>query len=232
MFTAEFEALSLLAATGAIRVPKPIVAGDDFLVLEAFRSGGRKADWLELIGRQLAQLHQGTRRGNYGFMHDNYLGTTPQPNAWMDNWLSFWSERRLEWQLSLFARRTNADDPLLRLGKQLLARLDKWLGPIREPAVLLHGDLWCGNAAADESGDPIIYDPASYYGHHEAEIGMMRLFGGFGPRCESAYAEIWPLEPGADERITLYRLYHELNHLNLFGRGYYAGCLATIRQLL
>jgi len=53
----------------------------------------------------------------------------------------------------------------------------------------------------------------------------MRLFGGFGQRCEAAYAEVWPLEEGSKQRIRLYRLYHELNHLNLFGQSYYQTCL-------
>ena len=232
MFAAEFKSLLLLAAAGSIRVPQPVAWGEGFIVLEAFREGGRKAGWPESIGRQLALLHRHTRREKFGFEQDNYLGTTPQPNKWTDDWLSFWREHRLGWQLNLFAGKTGADDPLLVLGGRLLARLDEYLGGVNEPAVLLHGDLWSGNAAADENGDPIIFDPASYYGHREAEIGMMRLFGGFGPRCEGAYGEVWPLAAGAEERITLYRLYHELNHLNLFGRSYYQGCISTMKQLL
>ena len=113
-----------------------------------------------------------------------------------------------------------------------MVKLDDYLGDIYEAAVLLHGDLWSGNAAADERGEPIIYDPASYYGHHEVEIGMMRMFGGFGPVCEAAYEEIWPFEDGAEKRFALYRLYHELNHLNLFGHGYYESCLSTMKSLL
>ena len=232
MFTAEFQGLSLLAAPGAIRVPHAVVCAEDFIVMEAFTTAARGPDWQELMGQRLALLHHATRRESFGFGGDNYLGTTVQPNAWMDRWVDFWRERRLGWQLQLFSHSTNADDKLLALGEQLLARLDDLLGDVDEPAVLLHGDLWSGNAAADEKGEPIIFDPACYYGQREAEIGMMRLFGGFGPRCEAAYDEVWPLLPGADRRITLYRLYHELNHLNLFGAGYYNTCIATMRQLL
>ena len=232
MFPAEYNALSLLAANGAIRVPAPVAVAEDFIVLEAFTAGQRKPDWAERIGRQLATLHLSTRQSRYGFECDNYLGTTVQPNRWTTDWLSFWRDRRLGWQLRLYADKSKPDDQLLRLGEQLLAGLDRILGGVDEPAVLLHGDLWSGNAAADELGEPIIYDPASYFGQREAEIGMMRLFGGFGPRCEAAYAELWPLPPGSEERIALYRLYHELNHLNLFGDSYYQSCLATIKSLL
>ena len=36
---------------------------------------------------------------------------------------------------------------------------------------LLHGDLWSGNVGTVD-GEPCIFDPACYYGHHEAEFGM------------------------------------------------------------
>jgi fructosamine-3-kinase len=232
MFATEYQGLSLLAAPGVIHVPRALACDEDFIVMEAFTASAPAPDWQELMGRRLALLHQATRREAFGFDADNFLGATPQPNAWRDRWLDFWREQRLGWQLQLFSRNTGADDGLLVLGDRLLARLDELLGDVDEPAVLLHGDLWSGNAAADEQGEPIIYDPACYYGQREAEIGMMRLFGGFGPRCEAAYGEVWPLLPGADRRITLYRLYHELNHLNLFGRGYYNTCIATMNQLL
>jgi len=232
MFAAEYRGLLLLDEHGVIRIPRPLAYAEDFIVMEAFTASAPGPNWQEHMGRQLALLHRATRRESFGFDADNYLGTTPQPNSWMDRWIDFWRERRLGWQLQLFARKTNPEDGLLTMGTRLLARLDLLLGEVDEPAVLLHGDLWSGNAAADEQGEPIIYDPACYYGQREAEIGMMRLFGGFGPRCEAAYAEVWPLLPGADRRITLYRLYHELNHLNLFGGGYYNSCIATMQQLL
>lgn len=232
MFALEFEALKLLSSPNVIRIPRAITYGDDFIVMEAFSDAGRQSNWPELMGRQLAQLHQATLNDRYGFERDNYIGTTRQINTWSDNWLVFWREYRLGAQLSLFSSRTNENDRLLKLGSRLMEKLDDLLGGVDEPAVLLHGDLWSGNAAADEKGEPIIYDPASYYGHREAEIGMMRMFGGFGPRCEAAYEEVWPLVAGAEQRITLYRLYHELNHLNLFGSGYYESCISTMKSLL
>lgn len=231
-FEAEFVALSLLGEPGVIRVPRPVAFEEEFIVIEAFREGSPAGDWQERMGRQLAELHLATQSDRFGFERDNYLGTTQQPNDWSEDWTTFWREQRLGWQLDLFARKTASDDTLLALGDRLLAKLDDYLGGVAERAVLLHGDLWSGNAAADESGAPIIFDPASYFGHREAELGMMRLFGGFGSRCEAAYDEVWPLPEGADDRITLYRLYHELNHLNLFGRSYYHACVSTLKSLV
>ena len=232
LFATEFLALQKLSAPAVINVPTPLVYADDFIVMEAFIAGAPAPDWHEQMGRQLASLHQMTRQEKSGFEQQNYLGTTIQPNEWCSSWLDFFREQRLGWQLALFAKKTGADDELLLLGDRLMQSLEDIIGTLDEPAVLLHGDLWSGNAAADEKGAPIIFDPASYYGHREMELGMMRLFGGFGPRCEAAYNEVWPLEPDADRRIALYRLYHELNHLNLFGAGYYSTCLSTVRGLL
>ena len=232
IFETEFEALKLLAEPNVIHVPKPVVYDEDFIVMETFQQGTPAKDWQEQMGRSLAELHLANKNDQFGFKRDNYLGITLQKNNWRDSWLEFWREQRLGWQLDLYSAKTNGNDPLLVAGEQLMDKLDVLLGDINEPAVLLHGDLWSGNAAANEKGEPVIFDPASYYGHREAEIGMMRLFGGFGPRCEAAYAEVWPLQEGSEQRITLYRLYHELNHLNLFGSGYYQSCLSTIRSLL
>ncbi|MEX2354242.1 MAG: fructosamine kinase family protein [Gammaproteobacteria bacterium] len=232
MFEAEFKCLGLLAQTRTIIVPAPVTCSSNFIVLEVFQEADRQHDWYEKIGRQLAQLHLSTQGNRFGFEMDNYLGLSRQPNSWTDDWLSFWRDQRLGWQLELYARKSEAGDRLLELGDRLIVRLQDLIGDIKEPSVLLHGDLWSGNSSANPAGEPVIYDPASYYGHREAEFGMMRMFGGYGPRCEAAYNEIWPFEDGADDRITLYRLYHELNHLNLFGKSYYQRCLDTMESLL
>jgi protein-ribulosamine 3-kinase len=232
LFETEYDALLLLSDADVIHVPKPVVCDDDFIVMETFTEGAPASDWQEQMGRGLAELHKNTKTDRFGFAKDNYLGLSKQVNNWKDDWLSFWREQRLGLQLKRLAMITDQDDPLLVKGKKLMSRLELLLADIEEPAVLLHGDLWSGNAAANEQGQPVIFDPASYYGHREAEIGMMRMFGGFDARCEAAYAEVWPLQDGSEQRIRLYRLYHELNHLILFGYNYYRSCLATIDSLI
>lgn len=232
LFETEYLALEKLAMPGVIQVPQPIACDRDFIVMQTFEQGRPAADWQQQMGQRLARLHDATRQQQFGFDRLNYLGSTPQPNDWSDDWVGFYREQRLGWQLRLFADKTESQDPLLKAGERLMEKLDDIIGAVDEPAVLLHGDLWSGNAAADQHGAPVIFDPASYYGQREAELGMMRMFGGFDRYCEAAYAEVWPLQPEAERRIALYRLYHEINHLNLFGSSYYSSCLSTINELL
>jgi fructosamine-3-kinase len=78
----------------------------------------------------------------------------------------------------------------------------------------------------------VIFDPATYYGHREADLAMTELFGGFGADFYAAYREAWPLDPSYPVRRELYNLYHILNHLNLFGAGYLGQAQTMIERLL
>ena len=117
-------------------------------------------------------------------------------------------------------------------GARLLECIEDFFADHQPVPSLLHGDLWGGNAAADEHGAPVIFDPAVYYGDREADLAMTRLFGGFSASFYSAYEAAWPLSDGARKRVTLYNLYHILNHLNLFGSGYQPQAESMIAQLL
>jgi len=121
---------------------------------------------------------------------------------------------------------------LIDQGERLLASLDQLLQGHHPVASLLHGDLWAGNMAYTPAGQPVIFDPASYYGDREADIAMTELFGGFEPAFYSAYRSQLPLDDGYPLRRELYNLYHILNHLNLFGSGYLARSEHVIDGLL
>ena len=97
---------------------------------------------------------------------------------------------------------------------------------------MLHGDLWGGNIGYDDGGNPVIFDPAVYYGDREADLAMTELFGEFGRAFYDAYNDAWPLDRGYAVRKTLYNLYHILNHLNLFGGGYAGQAQGMIDRLL
>ncbi|HUW49602.1 MAG TPA: fructosamine kinase family protein [Sulfuricella sp.] len=235
MFEAEAEGLREISATRTIRVPAPICTGialdSAFLVLEFLdlqhtREKGRE----ELLGRQLADMHRVTG-ARYGWHRDNTIGSTLQSNAPTDNWLEFWRDRRLGPQLALAASNGH-NGTLLRQAEHLMVRLDGFFtGYIPQPS-LLHGDLWSGNRACSHRGEPVIFDPAVYYGDRETDLAMTELFGGFSTAFYAAYREVLPVDPGYRVRKTLYNLYHVLNHLNLFGGGYSGQAERMIEKLL
>jgi fructosamine-3-kinase len=232
MFDAEVDALRALAATHSVRVPQPIVsgivAGQAFLVLEhlELRGGGDAA----LLGEQLAQLHR-MPHPRFGWAHDNWIGSTPQRNAWQHDWIAFWREQRLGFQLELAAQ-NGYSGALLRDGETLLARFDALFDGYTPVPSLLHGDLWGGNHGYLVDATPVVFDPALYVGDRECDLAMSELFGGFAPDFYAAYRASWPLHAGYAVRKTLYNLYHILNHANLFGGGYAAQAARMIAQLL
>lgn len=234
MFDAEAEGLHELARTELIRVPEPICWGTQsdsaYLVLEYLDLGRGRDTSFQDLGRRLAQLHR-VQGSHYGWHRHNTIGSTPQINTRTENWLEFWQQHRLGYQLSLAARKGHRGK-LQRQGDRLLAELPQWLRGYQPVPSLLHGDLWGGNFAVDAQGTPVIFDPAVYYGDREADLAMTELFGGFSSGFYQAYAAHWPLDSGYEVRKVLYNLYHVLNHLNLFGGGYLGQAERMIEVLL
>jgi fructosamine-3-kinase len=231
MFEAEAEGLEALRAAAAIRVPAPVcsgVAGEhSFLAMEYVELVGRVD--AAAAGHRLAALHRQTA-DLFGWHRDNTIGSTPQPNAQSADWVGFWRDHRLGYQLDLAARNGHGRS-LSRAGERLMMHLDAVIG--HGPAAsLLHGDLWGGNIGATRDGQPVIFDPAVYFGDRETDLAMTELFGGFAPDFYAAYHEAWPLPPDYATRKTLYNLYHVLNHLNLFGGGYLDQAQRMIDRLL
>ena len=182
------------------------------------------------LGRRLARLHRVTG-SRFGWDRDNTIGATPQVNTPGSDWIAFWREHRLGFQLGLAARNGHGGR-LQQRGGQLMEKLPEFFRDCTPAPSLLHGDLWGGNAGFDASGDPVIYDPAVYYGDRETDIAMTELFGGFSADFYSGYNAEFPLDAGYAHRKDLYNLYHVLNHLNLFGGGYGAQAERMIDRLL
>lgn len=232
MFTAERAGLEALRAAGAIRVPEVFLTGSvgehACIVMEYIELSGQAEP--ECLARDLAALHANTHQ-RFGFALNNTIGSTPQINSPADDWVEFWQRHRLGYQLELAARQ-GFDHALLDAGEQLNDALASFFSDYRPRPSLLHGDLWSGNHAADSAGNPVLYDPACYYGDHEADLAMMELFGHPGERFFAAYREHFPIDPGYARRRDLYNLYHVLNHANLFGGGYATQARRMIDALL
>jgi protein-ribulosamine 3-kinase len=234
MFEAEVAGLDEIAATNTVRVPLPICADSDeeqaWLVLEhlPLSSGGPRA--MAVLGERLAAMHR-IAHERFGWKRDNTIGSTPQVNARLSDWGDFWMQHRLGYQFDLAARIGHRGE-LQRKGALLLERVPRLFTGHRPSASLLHGDLWGGNAAQTTGDEPVIFDPAVYYGDREVDLAMTMLFGGFPSEFYFAYESAWPLDPGHRERRDLYNLYHVLNHLNLFGGGYLHQAQRIIDKLL
>jgi fructosamine-3-kinase len=234
MFEAEADGLEGLAAARALRVPVPVCTGVEgnqaYLVMEYIETGGGNGGAAEDLGQQLARMHQHSSE-RFGWHRDNTIGSTPQPNTPGNDWVEFWREHRLGYQLGL-AEQRGGPAKLLRKGEQLMQLVPNLFTDYQPRPSLLHGDLWSGNYAVTREGDPIIFDPAVYFGDREADLAMTELFGGFSRRFYQAYDETWPLDKGYPVRKTFYNLYHILNHFNMFGGGYGGQAERMTEQLL
>lgn len=223
MFAKEVHGLQLLQSAGSgLQIPKSVLEGHTadkigFLVLEFIREGSAHDDSAREFGHKLARLHS-VRNSRFGLNEDNYIGRLPQSNTPHHEWVDFFIAERMEPQLSMAINTGKLESSAKRSFKNMYKKLPE-IFPKEEPS-LLHGDLWGGNYFYDESGQPVIYDPAVYYGHREIELAFTYLFGGFSPDFYSAYSVSLPLESGFQERKNIYNLYPLLVHTNLFGGSY------------
>ncbi len=233
MFEAEAEGLDELRSASAIRVPDVIdvgiIDGHSYISLEKLTLSRPTVETERVLGQQLAKLHRHTQK-QFGWHRDNTIGLTPQCNDQSADWIVFFREHRLQFQLDL-ATANGFGGELLELGEQLCEQLGKLFDDYDPAASLLHGDLW-GSNWGNVDGEPVVFDPAVYYGDRESDIAMTRLFGGFGQTFYEAYDSSWPMQQGHETRLMLYQLYHVLNHLNLFGRGYLQQALTLTKALL
>jgi len=231
MFEAEARGLQILDAAGSLRVPGVIESGYyqsfSYLILEYLASGTRKKSYWRELGQGLASLHRNTDH-SFGLDHDNYIGSLPQSNRRKKSWSEFFIQERLEAQLQRAMDSGMAGQEDSHNFQRLFNKLDS-LFPV-EPPSLLHGDLWGGNHMAGPHGEPVIIDPAVYYGHREMDLAMSRLFGGFQEEFYLSYNDHYPLVPGWKERTDICNLYPLLVHANLFGQGYMGSVRSIVRR--
>lgn len=235
-FRAESEGLAAIKSTKTVRAPEVISIGtntnESFLLLEYIESGLPGKGASEELGTALAKMHMAdtstfVKNGLYGFIADNYIGAGEQINTPKMTWIEFFIECRLRPQ---FRRAKHYFDKEERKDIEVfISRLDGYLAEPKYPS-LIHGDLWAGNYMIDKDGHPWLIDPAAYVGHHEADLAMTELFGGFDRYFYDAYKSTAGIDADYKDRKDLYNLYHLLNHLNLFGGGYLHSVKSIIRS--
>jgi fructosamine-3-kinase len=237
-YQAEAAGIECLRDAGALRVPHVyavgVADGLAVLALEWFDFSPLVADRPEVqarLGAGLAMQHR-VLSPKFGWVRPNVIGASPQPNDEDNDWVRFLQRRRLGHQLDLAAGK-GLNPRIVERGRLLVERCGAFFSSYRPVPSLLHGDLWGGNwSAIGATGEPVLFDPAVYFGDREADIAMTKLFGGFGPAFYTAYQAEWPLDQAAGTRRTLYNLYHMLNHYTLFGGSYARQANLMIEKLL
>lgn len=209
----ELQGLQLLKAH-AVKVPRVVSSDLDlshpYLLLEWIIGGIRNS---EDLAKSLVFLHRQSHE-KYGLGSHNHIGALPQTNAWRSDFFEFYIENRILPQLRM----------AIDTGYKIKVKVEKLDAVLRstipsEPPALIHGDLWSGNLMDGKNG-PVYIDPSVSYGHREMDLGMMRLFGGFGDEVFNIYENLFPLEGQWRDRSDLFQLYYLLVHLNLFGEQY------------
>lgn len=235
MFPTEANSLKELSKADALRVPQVYLSDKSFLLIEYIEQSRPSDSFFEDFGRRFAALHK-FKAQEFGFFEDNFIGHTPQHNIpdknQARNWTAFYFEKRLFFQFSLAEKQGLSSSALRAAFKQLESKIESILRTEDALPALLHGDLWSGNFISDADGAPVIMDPAVYYGHREADLAMTKVFGGFSKAFYDAYNEAYPLAEGYSYRENIYKLYHILNHLNLFGMGYHSQALSLMQSYL
>ena len=189
--------------------PKQHFLATDFLELGGSGSTGSG----ESLAAKLAKLHTTPAPSDkFGFPVPNCCGETEQDNSFRESWATFFAGCRLKH----IVRNTHDRDlkeMVHTLADRVVPRLlgDDHLKGIKP--VVCHGDLWSGNhgRGSIDGGavEEVVYDPSCVYGHSESDLGIMCMFGGFGPNFWREYHSLVPKCEPVDEyedRVSLYEL--------------------------
>jgi len=227
LFENEKHGLELLRSPKIISVPSVVHFEQDadhqFLLLDWIEGGIRTEVFWKLFGEQLAMLHRQTwlnKDGEtlFGLDQDNYMGSLPQFNKPQQSWIDFFYHQRLQAQIRMAKDRHLLQLKHFNAFEKLASRLQEIFD--RERSALLHGDLWSGNFMCNQNSEPVLIDPATYFGHRSMDLAMTTLFGGFDEMFYESYNYHYKFPENYREQWEICNLYPLLVHLNLFGSGY------------
>lgn len=230
LFTKEKAGLEVIGNQGVVKVPLILdcfeFENHQVLLMEWIKEGERTENFWKLFGQQLAALHQQTT-DDFGFEEDNYIGSVPQSNQKHAGWISFFSQERIQ----PLIKRCFDKNLLTKNHLQAFDNLQQKLVNVFEPEkpALLHGDLWSGNFMCNQDSEPVLIDPAVYYGHRSVDLAMTTLFGGFRQPFYEAYHYHFPFPSGHQEQWAICNLYPLLIHLYLFGSSYLSPIEKTLK---
>lgn len=228
-FKSEAENLQFLSEW--LPVPKVFgygkTLGFNYLICEFIsESVPDKNTWIQ-AGRYTGMLHK-NHNENFGFDSPNYLVALPQDNQWKSDGIDFLTQNRILPAMGYCLMEEKIPLSLYKSIEELCSRMGRII-PNELPS-LLHGDLWTGNVLVNSGHSPVFIDPACYFGLRESELAFSYLFGGFYEEFYHGYLEVFPLEPGFGERVSIYHIHPLLIHIYYFGSSYIPGLERIIKR--
>ncbi|KAI0141225.1 Fructosamine kinase-domain-containing protein [Xylariaceae sp. FL1272] len=251
----EFESTSAIYAITPDFCPKPIAWGtfssdqNSHFYICKFYDFAEGVPHPTHFCAKLAELHllssKKSKSDLFGFHVTTYNGDLPQDNSWHGSWEAFFTNA-FKHVLNIRQERAGPCDELQEL---LPAFFEKVVPRLLRPLEtggnsitpsLIHGDLWCGNAAItnEDSGEGIVYDPSSFWGHNEYELGNWRPERNkFSRKYFKAYHSHFPRshpEEDYDDRNALYAMRFNLNAATLFPnqKSYLDMVIEEMRRLI
>lgn len=234
LFEKEKNGLKLIAKQHIIKVPEVIdcfeTNGQQVLLLQWIKEGERTERFWKNFGELLAALHQMSNK-YFGLNEDNYMGSVLQFNKPTHNWIDFFIHQRLQPLINQCLSQKLLTPKHPSQFESLYKLLPSIFDTEQKPS-LIHGDLWSGNFICNESAEPVLIDPAVYFGHPSVDLGMTTLFGGFRSGFYEAYNYHSPFPFNYKEQWEVCSLYPLLIHLLLFGQIYLSQIERTLNDKL
>ncbi|KAI4262448.1 MAG: hypothetical protein L6R42_002375, partial [Xanthoria sp. 1 TBL-2021] len=189
MFAGEFASMTALHSSIPKHIPRPLswgafATGDRYFQLYTFHHfvKGRRPS-ISSLASVAVSLHSApsslSPTGKFGFEITTYNGNLPQDNTWTETWEEFYNNgMRRMMDLDAKARGESKDmkglegDFLEKVVPRLLRPLENTKKGRSIKPVLLHGDLWVGNASvegkegANEEGNCMLFDSSAFYWHN------------------------------------------------------------------
>ena len=214
----EKNSLSYLANITSL-VPKIKFNSNELLIIDYIENNDIKdKNYQVILAEVISKIHQNTNN-RYGFQFDAQIGALKQTNEFIDNWVVFFREKRLNSIFELI----NNDDPMTNNINQKIEKLLKNIHnfiPNNPIPRLLHGDLWAGNILYNNGKLVGLIDPGIFFGHNELEIAYLTWFNFVNEEFLKIYSNIIPIERDYFEYEPIYQLYYCLLNVHLWDRMY------------
>lgn len=232
-FEAELDGLRFLSEHSGALIPSPVgnvpVDGGVIMVMEEAQAVERTSRQWREIGQALARIHR-IKGDRCGLEKQGYFGPLYQDNRPIQDWPTFYAERRLWPRLIGAIDSGHMPTRTIRQVEKLIQRLPGLCGPEIIPS-LLHGDAQQNNFISTELG-AVVIDPAVYYGSPEIDLAFVDYFQSVSDDVFLGYQEELPIDPGFWERRDLWRVYGWLAAVTVEGAAYVGKLTDAVQKYL